>query len=218
MSKQIICIYPYDLTTNFLEPIYNILKTQSNFIDYRIDTTEGPEVNQMKEKILKLNPENCILFFLGHGCSNCLYGSPKNGEFIPLLTLQDLSLFCNYSGFILACRSNEFLNNHICSYIAFGNMPTETSEIIAERDFDLNYCKGIDDISIEIYKTSIVDIISQTIRDCGAESLKNIYRIMILFTNKRITEILINKGHNYRRIADLLCEWKKDIEYHDSKQ
>lgn len=214
MNNRIVCIYPVDETTGFLLPIFERLQKESNFIDYRFDTNDINSANKMKDDLLNLEKPSFIVF-LGHGASYCLYGTPEGDKKKKLFSIDDLKLFQNHNCFFLSCRSSEFLRTKAQSYIGFGDIPTDYSEIMSERDLgDIHYMSEINEAEIELYKRHIVDIILRTIDCCGCNSLLVFYNKIKLYINKQIADLLVNKDvSNYRQLADLLYTWKSEIEY-----
>ncbi|MFI3297764.1 MAG: hypothetical protein R3Y59_09105 [bacterium] len=216
MNKLVICIFPKDTTTDFLEPIFNAAKNMSeDFAGYRIDTTNEGDVTRLKTRIEALD-NNCTIVFLGHGASNCLYGTPTKGKNEVLFTQKQLSVIKNKTNFIFACNSNELLNSLKSDhYIGFGDMPTDYSEVISEREFsDPTYLSSITEQDLAEYRRLIVDIVVKAITKSKLVSLSELVRYLMLFANIAIVEILTSKNIcNFRMLADLIYDWKDAIKY-----
>lgn len=86
--NNIICIYPCDETTVFLDPLQEIIK-QNKIPVLNGDTREECHLHDIFQSV---SEAECIIF-LGHGSSSCLYGSGMT-EFlgidnIHLVTIQN---------------------------------------------------------------------------------------------------------------------------------
>jgi len=218
MASNIICIFPKDETTDFLLPIYESLGKIDSFLGFRSDNNE--ELFQsVSDAINAINAENNLIVFLGHGASNCLYGTPVNGLKTKLFELSNVDLFDGQNIFLLACRSAEFINSilgrNIVNGIGFGDIITEYREVVAERDTgDSSFLPDIDNEAIEEFKNSLVNVASNTFNQYIEEdmSFENLFSYLKLMINKEISELLINKEKvNCRVVSDLLFDLKNEI-------
>lgn len=209
---NILCLYPVDETTNFLQPIFDYLLTQESAICLRFSSKEE-DVKAAIEAISS-SEKNTVVIFLGHGSSNCLY---INDE-IPFVNETKFSLFVDKSIFLLACRSAEFIKKNqaveLRDSIGFGNMITDWSEIMAERNFDANAYPDIDEEVVSLYKYNLVNSILSGIRNTLI-CQQNFYYLFLqirLYLNKQIAHFLIQKPiNNYRVVADLLYKTKIEM-------
>lgn len=219
MASNIICIFPKDESTDFLFPIYEFLSKSDSFWGIRSDNNE--ELYQfVRKKIETIKDENNLIVFIGHGASNCLYGTPKNDEKIKLFEQSNIGIFANQSVFFLSCRSSEFINNipkgNKVNGIGFGDIITEYREVIAERDTgDSSFGADINIDVIENFNDLLVNIIKDTFKYSAAQNmdLYNLFLNLKLIINKNISDILVNKNiKHYRTVADLLVDMKWDID------
>lgn len=210
---EIICIYPFDTTTDFLIPIYQYLESIDGFIGLRINEN-GDNVGDCY-KILKSCSSNAIIVFLGHGCSRCLYYGDKK----PLIDKDGFNYFFDKRIFLLSCRSSEFIElkntDQVNSYIGFGDLLTDWAEVISEREFDVNAYKEINENIISSFR----DIIVQSILDSFIvvinlhQDFQYLYLQIKLRFNKNISRLLKEKSdiNSNRVLAKLLFEAKNEI-------
>ncbi len=213
--NKIICIYPEDCTTNFLMPIYESLHVLPNFKGYRCNTA----IDDNKKIIidsLNSSEENCILFFLGHGASNKLYGSiDAEGNKQILFDNHHVDLLNKFHVVGLACRSSEFLSNHIENHIGFGDITSDFTEVQNTRDLeDPDFLSWATEDDIECFCIELVDIFKNAIKYTQCKDLLFFYKILRLSINKKIANLLIAREvNNYRHIADMLYNFLDDITY-----
>lgn len=215
--NKLVCIYPIDPTTNFLMPIYKQLQSYSNFTGYRIDTTKEEARNALFADIQNIT-ESHIVFFLGHGASNKLYGSPyKDEKKQELFNKKNISNLTQSNFICFACRSKEFAQGVFQNYIGFGNIISDFSEVTAERDLgDFNYLDWAKENDIQLFRGKIVEAFVKSIDYTRCASLSNMYRMFRLFINCEIANLLVEKKiNNYRGIADMLYDFLSEskIEY-----
>lgn len=207
MSK-LICIYPEDSTTDFLLPIYAQLETMPDFDGYRFDTNDSSKTKTLFDALYQLE-DDAFVFFLGHGASNKLYGSVDNvGNKQTLFDKTNIECIKKKNVVGIACRSKEFANNCILNYIGFGDITSDYSEVLAERNIgDPNYLEWASEEDIFNFQNEFVGAIADAIKMSKCGNLLSIYGMIKLCFNKRIASILVNRQpHNYRHIADMLYE------------
>lgn len=215
MSK-LICIYPKDETTDFLLPIYEQLESLSDFVGYRFDTNDSSKTKNLYDDLKQLEKDS-IIFFLGHGASNKLYGSvDKGGNKLTLFEKTNTEDIKNTNFVGIACRSNDFAYDHLHNYIGFGDITSDYSEVLAERSIgDANYLEWISEEDIINIQNEFVSSISEAVKLSECADLHSIYRMLKLCFNKRIASLLVNKGiQNYREIADMLYEINDEMSFH----
>lgn len=207
MKNKVICIYPKDESTNFLMPIFESLQILPNFIGYRCDTTSNNNKAMIIEALEAHDDDASILFFLGHGASNKLYGSiDTNGERQTLFDNTNLELLNKFNLVGVSCKSADFFNYGIDNYIGFGDITSDFLEVMITRELEEpNYLSWATQEDIENFKHIFVQIIVNTIEYTKCMNLCSIYRILELNINKMIANNLIErKIVNYRYIADML--------------
>ena len=212
MSK-LMCIYPEDATTDFLLPIYEQLELQPDFAGYRFDTNDSLKTKNLQDEMLQIG-ENDFVFFLGHGASNKLYGSvDENGEKLTLFDKKNSECIKNANFVGVACRSKDFADKHLPNYIGFGDITSDYSEVLAERNIgDPNYMEWASEEDMTSFRNECVGAIADAVKLSECKSLQSIYRMMKLCFNKRIASLLVNRQlHNYRYIADMLFEINDEL-------
>ena len=209
---KILCLYPMDETTLFLNPIFDFLSNMVSFKGIRFESNEKDV--ELAIDAIKTCDEDTIIIFLGHGASHCLY----KGDNTPFIGNEKIHLLANKRIFLLACRSAEFIDSNknieFKSSIGFGNMLTDWSEVLVERDADANAYPDISIEVIELYRSKLVNSIqcawSRTIT--SQKDFEYLYLQIKLFINKEITELLTKKNiPNYIALANLLYETKTEM-------
>lgn len=207
MSK-LICIYPEDSTTDFLLPIYDQLETMPNFAGYRFDTNDSSKTKNLFDTLYQLE-DDAFVFFLGHGASNKLYGSvDDDGDKQALFDKTNIECIKKKNVVGIACRSKEFAHNCILNHIGFGDITSDYSEVLAERNIgDPNFMEWASEEDIINFQNEFVGAIADAIKLSQCGTLRSFYGMIKLCFNKRIASILVNRLlPNYRYIADMLYE------------
>ena len=212
MSK-LVCIFPEDETTDFLMPIYEQLELLPDFAGYHFDTNDSSKTKNLHDALLQITV-NDFVFFLGHGASNILYGSvDENGEKLTLFDKKNSGCIkkANFVG--VACRSKDFANKHLPNYIGFGDITSDYSEVLAERNIgDSDYLEWASEKDIENFRNEFVGAIADAVKLSECKSLQSIYRMMKLCFNKRIASLLVNRQvPNYRQVADMLYDINDEL-------
>lgn len=210
MSNSL-CIFPKDVTTEFLRPIFDLICESSLFIGLDSDSIDDDDYLDTLENKIK-DVETVI--FLGHGSSTTLYGSNLNpifcqeNENIRWLERKKLLLF--------SCRSTDFLKKYkLHSSIGFGFIPTSLDDARDGVNLHKIDISGLDFLDIEAFKTSIVNIWKRTIIDVRLSSINRFMSLFAFYTNVEIVDILINHKdlpHNMI-VADMLYYLKEDMMY-----
>ena len=207
-----VCIYPADETTEFLRPIYDALSSLPSFIGVELTTDE----KNIEEAINAINAcdENDYIIFLGHGASHCLYKIDRT----LFIGSDEFQMFQNKRIFLFACRSAEFITRNSTitprEHIGFGNMLTDWSEVVVERDADVNAYPGIDKDIISEYRGILTEIISETLVKTldSAENYHLLFLRIKLSLNKKIAHLLTEKTTlGYRVLANLLYNTKVEM-------
>jgi len=214
--SRLICIYPEDKTTDFLMPIYEQLETLSNFVGYRFDTNDYSKTKNLYN-VLKQLDNDYIIFFLGHGASNKLYGSvDKDGNKLTLFEKTNIKDIKNTSFVGIACRSKDFAYNRLLNYIGFGDIISDYSEVLEERNFgDPDYMEWASEEDIINFQNEFVGSIVDAIKLSECANLNSLYSMLRLIFNKRIASLLVNRSlQNYRQIADMLFDINNELSYY----
>ena len=213
--RTLVCIFPEDKSTDFLLPIYTQLEKLSGFIGYRFNTLDLQKRNSLFDALNQVE-EDSLLVFLGHGASNKLYGSvDENGDKQVLFDKNNTKQLSNIDFLCIACRSKEFGCNHFQNCIGFGDITSDFSEILAERDIgDSNYMNWANEDDIINFQNVFVEAVTKAILLTSCNDLFSIYKMMRLCFNKQIADLLKKKSlTNYRNIADMLFEVLNDLTY-----
>lgn len=224
--SRILCIYPHDSSTRFLDRIQNHLKRQLGdvFHCYKVKPHQLSH-DDCLERLQRVAEEELVIF-LGHGRSDCLYGanSYSNALVSPyfqrereyendnFISKDNISVLDGKKVFCLSCKSADGLGklavrNGAKAFIGFGDIPTD-NEILPELGMRLP-------LLIARYKGEI----SWIVRTSLSYSIKNNHNsfklidTMRLFTNVRINNIILaHRGLRQRRLlADYLYNFKNEM-------
>lgn len=226
--NKILCIYPDDHSTKFLDRIQNHLKIRfgDNFHCFKIKPNDLSHKTCL-ERLVNSIDERFILF-LGHGGSDYLFGSTSRSVVLSesaglyedivedfseerFISRHNVGVFKGKKVFCLSCDSSEELGNLAIQegakvFIGFGKIPSDINEVEEDRKkFPLHsiISKFKGEI-VWIVKSSLVYSINQNY---------NFYQLadtIKLFSNHRINEIILqHKGLKSRRLlADYLFNFK----------
>ena len=226
--KRVICIYPHDLTTKFLNRIQTYLKRElgDTFHCYKVKPNPASHVECLR-RIQKGSEE--FLIFLGHGRTDCLYGGIANGagayydgRFLEenpyanycnknFINADNINVFNNKKVFCLSCNSNELgklaIETGAKVFIGFGDIPTD-KEVLKEIGKHLR-------VFTAAYKSEIVWIIKKSLIH-SINRNHNFYQLfdtICLHTNIRINEIVLKHKclRERRLLADYLYKFKKEM-------
>lgn len=214
MSKML-CIYPKDETTDFLQPIYDILVEKFHSVGLMGDPTDDDEYLEKLEKLVK---ESDLIVFLGHGMSRQLHGL----NFNPIVCEENgnIDWFKGKNLLLFSCYSADFLRRYNLTHsVGFGVIPTSLIDIEARKfhNCDLSFLTEYDlfkirDKIVNIWKRTLFDIIDFNI---------DTFQINFKFnTNIEIVDVLLNMKEykNYITIADILYYIKDDMVYWGYKE
>lgn len=213
--RKVVCIFPEDESTDSLLPVYEQLNSIPDFVGYRFNTLDSQKRNTLYEELNQLDG-NALLVFLGHGASNKLYGSVEgNGDKQVLFDKENTRHLKNLDFLCIACRSSEFAHNHFQNYIGFGDITSDFSEVIAERNIgDPDFMDWASENDIINFRNLFVEAVKKAILLTSCNDLSSLYKMMRLCFNKQIAELLKNKSlTNYRNIADMLFEVLNDLTF-----
>ncbi len=211
--RNIICIYPEDRTTDFLLPIYEQLELFDDFIGFRFNSLVSCETKKIYDP--KYFNKDSILFFLGHGASDKLYGSiNQDGDKQVLFNKNNIDHIKKLDFVCISCRSKEFANKQFHKYIGFGNITSDFSEVITERNCgDSNYLEWATPDDIIIFQKLFVQSITEAIILSKCKDILSIYKMLRFCFNRKIANTLRDRSlSNYRQLADMLFEISNEIE------
>ena len=235
MSK-VFAIYPTDKqeSTKFLNRINVFLNNELNHDWYCYKTKFTDEDH---ESCLKKATENNakFIFFMGHGKSDCLYGSfaSENQDFMSFDAMienekfykneyfihrDNIAIFKDKIFFSFSCSSNRnetsslgrnAIKNGVRSFIGFGDIPTDyiSGKKVNGRDIDKKVIARYKGIIVRIIKNSILISIKE-----NYTTNKLVDTIKIL-GNKEIQNILLKPHANWRneQLICLLYSFKNEI-------
>ena len=165
--SRLVCVFPVDDSTNFLESVRMVLEEKLGATIIRGDTTREEHRNEISNRLHELTEQD-IFVFMGHGASYCLYGSPQGGELQPLFGKGALSLPNRSKSLLISCRSNDFTESlQLINTIGFGEIPATWEEMRKLREEDCSCYAGVDEGTIPEYQNSLVQAL------CGALGLWN---------------------------------------------
>lgn len=237
---KILCIYPYDKTTKFLEnkilnPLITYLKDEIEIINI------SPNKESHKlclEKIRKSVDD--VIFFFGHGKSDCLYGAigdkarlvddkslskeaiSDNENYYSnesFINKDNINIFKNKVVFCLSCNSNEKLgkwaiDSGCITFVGFGDIPTEwyKEDNINQRETPI--FKGR-------FNRIILNSLLHSIRK--QDSIYDLVEMIKLNANREIFDLLKNTHKKQKKLrsdgtlnyhvksAESLFKFKEDI-------
>lgn len=209
--NNILCIYPRDVTTEFLRPVYKAICANPNVVGLELDTIDDDE---FLEKLSNHLANADVVFFLGHGSSTCLYGTNLN----PLIEDKMGNIEClrNKSLVLFACRSAEFIKNYnFQDSLGFGFIPTSLDDV---RDGVLHSVnlRNIGSSCLDMFRQAIVRIWNRTLTEVSLEQLATISNVFSFYTNCEIVDTLLHSKESpeYRILADMLYYLKEDMKYY----
>lgn len=212
--NKILCIYPKDQTTEFLQPIYDILVEKFHAVGLMGDPTDDDEYLEKLENRVK---ESDLIVFLGHGTSRQLYGF----NFNPIVCEENANInwFKDKDLLLFSCYSADFLMRYnLTPSIGFDVIPTSLIDV-ENRKFhncDLSFLKQADLFNI---RNKIVNIWKRTLFDIIDFNLDTFQINFNFNVNIEIVDVLVNREEdkNYTTIADILYYIKDDMMYLQDK-
>lgn len=208
MSK-VLCIYPKDKTTEFLEPLFDDICKRCSAVPLLGDPQDDDDY---LDKLEELAGKSETIVFLGHGSSGVLYGVNFNELIydynVDMLRGKNLVLFaCNSVGFI-----HKFGLTHA---LGFGIVPTSDYDAETGKLHSLNL-KVLTLPDITYIQQAIVRIWQKTLAEADLSDVRRFYAVFSYYTNVEIVSCLKNCSHqNFRLIADILYYLKDDMDYRE---
>lgn len=214
MSK-IVCVFPSDNTTEFLEPIEDTLKKQGAVI-VRGDTSQESHRNEIIDRLKGLTEQD-IFVFMGHGASDRLYGTPHGEDPQSLFGREALSLpQCSGSLFI-SCKSSEFVSKKGVNAIGFGEIPATWREMLKLRNEDQSCYSGVDENTILEYQNSFVKALCKALElwEPSSQTLRQLYQHIRLCITGQIVRHLLDKETlsltQRQGLVEMLYDLKSDL-------
>lgn len=239
MSK-ILIVHPEDNSTKFLDKIKNNLVNNYSELIHHFNVKPNDSSKAKCIETIMNYPKGSLIIFLGHGKSNCLYGSKgryyDNKESVSNVAVNEnkhfyyyddkfinesnIDVFKNKNVFCLACNSNgkianEAIESGANTFLGFGDIPTSTSEFKEKYD-------TVSNDLVRHMKTEINYIVRRSlnigiINNLTFEELTN---YITFITNQRISDILVHQKKNTDRyiLVDNLYFFKSEIKVFGSKK
>lgn len=224
--SRILCIYPQDNSTRFLNRIQNHLKQNltETFRCYKVKPNQESH-DDCIERVRRVTSEELVLF-LGHGRSDRLYGANSNSSFFVspyfegitdyendnFISRDNIDIFTGKKVFCLSCNSADGLGKLAVQsgarvFIGFGDIPTD-NEILPEirTRLPLLIARFKGEINW-IVKTSLMYSLKKN------HNFFQLADMVRLLANSRTNEIILrHQGLRQRRLlADYLYGFKQGM-------
>lgn len=205
--NKVLCIYPKDRTTEFLEPLFEEICSRYSATPLLGDPQDDDEY---LDKLAELAAESDTIIFLGHGSSDVLYGV----NFNELILADNVDMLRSGNLIIFACNSIGFIRKqNLSRALGFGFVPT--SDYDAENgqlhSLPLRNLMASD---IAYIQQAIVRIWIRTLAESNILDVNSFYSVYSYYTNVEIVDCLKKHGQqNFRLIADILYYLKADMDY-----
>lgn len=209
--NNVLCIFPKDCTTEFLNPVYEEIISIYTAKGLLGDPTEDDEY---LEKLSYEASRADSIIFLGHGSSKSLYG--LNFNEIICKENENIDIFRGKRIILFACKSIDFIRHFkFNNAIGFGLMPTSTFDTQPGKIF---HNLPIGELSVEdlgYIQDCIVRIWQNSLRESDIFEVRKFYNSFSFHTNVEIVNCLLNNksSTNYRLVADVLYYLKEDMDY-----
>lgn len=216
--NRIVCVFPMDDSTNFLEPVREVLEKELDAAIIRGDTTKEEHRNEIMAQLCELTEQD-IFVFMGHGASYCLYGSPQGGKLQPLFGKGALSLPKRSRSLLISCRSKDFIEfQQLVNAIGLGEIPATWEEMRKLREEDCGCYSGVDEDTISEYRNSFVKAL------CGAlklwrpsRPLCQLYQNIRLCITGQIVRHLLGQTFTQQQkqgLFEMLYKLKQEVDFH----
>lgn len=206
-------IFPSDPTTEFLQEVID--ESIQNFPEIKLIQC-GATKKSYDDTIATLNkiPKGGIVFFIGHGSPNSLYGGATSEiDKKPILTLNNINLFKDFKLILMACNSASFLKSSremrgFSDGLGFGLLPSEMGELQVNRKIrELELTEG----DLEQFKKILIDLFKKVIAKVarGEKSIESLANFVSTYICSLINNLVINE--NETKVAKLLYYVKKEL-------
>ena len=205
--NKILCVFPKDATTEFLVPLFDALCKKYNAIPLLGDPQDDDDY---LVKLSGLAKQSTTIIFIGHGCSDKLYGV----NFNELICSDNVDLFRNRNVYIFACNSIKFIDKYKLTH-SFGHVPTSNYDV-ENGQLHLLPLKKLTSLDVVFIQRAIVRIWLRTLADSDLMDVKSFFISFSYHTNVEIVKCLQKREQeNFRLIADVLYYMKTDMNYVD---
>ena len=208
MSK-VLCIFPKDSTTEFLEPLFEELCKKYDATPLLGDPQDDDDY---LDKLADLVEQSDTIIFLGHGSSEVLYGV----NFNELIQAYNVDMFRGKRLLLFACNSVGFIKKYkLTQALGFGIVPTSDYDAENVKLHSLPL-KNLTILDIGYIQKAIVRIWNRTLAEADFLDVRSLYKVFSYYTNVEIVECLKkHEQQNFRLIADILFYLKNDMDYID---
>lgn len=206
--NKIVCIYPQDATTEFLNPLCDHICRTFGAIKVGYDTLSDDDPIEYIYNEIK---DAQILFFLGHGMSTCLYASILDN--VELFNKDNINLLKNKRLFLLACNSNQFIENFdLTNTIGFGYLPTSEDDVKQRGRYHKLDISNTGYLDVKCFDNALVQCLINTLSKDTINDFHLFKERLFFYLSKEIVICLIDKSSpNYRTVADELYFMYKDM-------
>lgn len=206
--SDVICIYPQDVTTDFLRPLCDFICSTFGATEIGFDTSGDDDPHEAIYVGIRTAQ---TIFFLGHGRSDCLYARVIDND--KLIEKNNVSMLEGKQLFLLACDSNQFIKKYgLSNAIGFGFLPTSKEDVDRIKEYHKVDISGTTQQDVDSFKDALVNSL---IRSLSIETMGDPSLFAKRFTfnvSMEIVDCLINtKSPNYRVVADELYFFYKDL-------
>lgn len=207
MSRAI-CIYPEDITTNFLRPLCDYICSTFGAEEVGFDTSGDNDPHELIYDAIKSAQ---TIFFLGHGRSDCLYASIIDND--KLIDENNVSLLEGKQLILLACNSDQFIHNyHLSNAIGFGFLPTSIDDIKRVRHLHALDISNMTKVDVDNFNVSLVRCLISTLSIETIDDLNLFFERFKLNVSREIVNCLINKSTSgFTTVADELYYVYSDL-------
>lgn len=216
MMNDILCVFPIEETTRFLNPVFEEIAKQGADV-FHYDTVNSDE--DLQEILTNKISASGIIVFLCHGCGTCLYGTQDETGFNgnELINRNDFQMLNGKKTIIFSCNSNGLQKNYSLSEtITFGLIPSTIYEV-KNAKFHKLPINELEENEVGVIQDSLVRIWERTLSTTSLLDFRSFFKAFRFNIDFEITEVLIGKRSlpHYRTIADILFYIKKDMKYTD---
>lgn len=197
-----LCLYPTDPTTEFLRPVFDRICALPDVEPFEGDSIEDDDfLDNLYEALEKANS----IVFLGHGSTNCLYGTSLN----PMIDDKsgNLDLLRNKRLIFFACRSEGFIKEYnLHDGLGFGFIPTTLDDASEGRKLHKLDITTLDSLDLDFFKDSIVRIWDGALSEHDLSDLSKFQKSFEFYANVEIANVLTTQQDlpNFRLVADML--------------
>lgn len=213
--NKVLCIFPQEQTTFFLQPVYDML-VRMGAEGFNFNTVESDEDLQ---SILYDQIENSgLVIAFCHGNSECLFGTQGEEGFNgnELLSGGDLNRLKGKKLILFSCNSVELAKKKkYFTSVVFGLIPSTFYET-QNAEFHKLLMKELDEKDVDVIQQSLVRVWLRTLEQVGFDDLRQFCDTFRFYMDVEIVDVLIGRlANHFRTIADVLFYIKNDMDYID---